>query len=56
VRAVPALLLLSALLALLDAGRLVALGQPDKVLTPERLRAVYGVQRDGLWASLRTWP
>jgi iron complex transport system ATP-binding protein len=29
--------------ALLDAGRLVALGRPDEVLTPERLRAVYGV-------------
>lgn len=30
-------------MALLDAGRLVALGRPDEVLTPERLRAVYGV-------------
>jgi iron complex transport system ATP-binding protein len=29
--------------ALLDAGRLAALGRPDEVLTPERLRAVYGV-------------
>jgi iron complex transport system ATP-binding protein len=29
--------------ALLDAGRLVALGRPEEVLTPERLRAVYGV-------------
>jgi iron complex transport system ATP-binding protein len=29
--------------ALLDAGRLVAQGQPEEVLTPERLRAVYGV-------------
>ncbi|MFZ1101388.1 MAG: ABC transporter ATP-binding protein [Hyphomicrobiaceae bacterium] len=28
---------------LLDAGRLVAQGQPETVLTPERLRAVYGV-------------
>ena len=29
--------------ALLDAGRLVAQGPPEAVLTPERLRAVYGV-------------
>jgi len=29
--------------ALLDEGRLVAVGNPDEVLTPERLRAVYGV-------------
>jgi iron complex transport system ATP-binding protein len=29
--------------ALLDQGRLVAHGRPDEVLTPERLRAVYGV-------------
>ncbi len=29
--------------ALLDEGRLVAVGKPDDVLTPERLRAVYGV-------------
>jgi iron complex transport system ATP-binding protein len=29
--------------ALLDGGRLVATGRPDEVLTPERLRAVYGV-------------
>jgi iron complex transport system ATP-binding protein len=29
--------------ALLDEGRLVAHGKPDEVLTPERLRAVYGV-------------
>jgi iron complex transport system ATP-binding protein len=28
---------------LLDAGRLVAQGHPETVLTPERLRAVYGV-------------
>jgi iron complex transport system ATP-binding protein len=30
--------------ALLDAGRLLAQGQPAAVLTPERLRAVYGVR------------
>ena len=30
--------------ALLDAGRLVAHGPPDAVLTPERLHAVYGVR------------
>ena len=29
--------------ALLDGGRLVAQGPPRDVLTPERLRAVYGV-------------
>jgi iron complex transport system ATP-binding protein len=29
--------------ALLDAGRLIAQGSPHEVLTPERLRAVYGV-------------
>jgi iron complex transport system ATP-binding protein len=29
--------------ALLDGGRLVAQGTPQEVLTPERLRAVYGV-------------
>jgi iron complex transport system ATP-binding protein len=29
--------------ALLDEGRLVAHGKPEEVLTPERLRAVYGV-------------
>jgi iron complex transport system ATP-binding protein len=29
--------------ALLDGGRLVAQGAPDEVLTPERLRTVYGV-------------
>jgi iron complex transport system ATP-binding protein len=29
--------------ALIDGGRLVAQGSPDEVLTPERLRAVYGV-------------
>jgi len=29
--------------ALLDEGRLVALGRPDEVLTPEHLRTVYGV-------------
>ena len=29
--------------ALLDAGRLIAQGPPAEVLTPERLRAVYGV-------------
>jgi iron complex transport system ATP-binding protein len=29
--------------ALLDAGRLIAQGPPDDVLTPESLRAVYGV-------------
>jgi iron complex transport system ATP-binding protein len=29
--------------ALLDGGRLVAHGRPDEVLTPQRLRAVYGV-------------
>src|SRR5262249_27667754 len=29
--------------ALLHEGRLVAHGRPDQVLTPERLRAVYGV-------------
>jgi iron complex transport system ATP-binding protein len=28
---------------LLDGGRLVAQGTPHEVLTPERLRAVYGV-------------
>jgi iron complex transport system ATP-binding protein len=30
--------------ALLDAGRLVAQGQPEEVLTPERLHEVYGVR------------
>ena len=30
-------------LVLLDEGRVVADGQPDEVLTPERIRAVYGV-------------
>ena len=30
--------------ALLDAGRLVAQGRPDEVLTPKRLQAVYGVR------------
>jgi iron complex transport system ATP-binding protein len=30
--------------ALLDGGRLVARGTPHEVLTPERLRAVYGVR------------
>jgi iron complex transport system ATP-binding protein len=30
-------------LILLDKGRLVADGTPDEVLTPERIRAVYGV-------------
>jgi iron complex transport system ATP-binding protein len=29
--------------ALLDGGRLIAQGSPADVLTPERLRAVYGV-------------
>jgi iron complex transport system ATP-binding protein len=29
--------------ALLDAGRLIAQGTPHEVLTPERLKAVYGV-------------
>jgi ABC-type hemin transport system ATPase subunit len=29
--------------ALLDGGRLIAQGSPAEVLTPERLRAVYGV-------------
>jgi hypothetical protein len=29
--------------ALLDGGRLIAQGSPGDVLTPERLRAVYGV-------------
>ena len=29
--------------ALLDGGRLIAQGTPADVLTPERLRAVYGV-------------
>jgi iron complex transport system ATP-binding protein len=29
--------------ALLDAGRLVAHGRPEEVLTPQSLRAVYGV-------------
>jgi iron complex transport system ATP-binding protein len=29
--------------ALLDGGRLVAQGKPNEVLTPDRLRAVYGV-------------
>jgi len=29
--------------ALLDHGRLIARGAPHEVLTPERLRAVYGV-------------
>ena len=29
--------------ALLDGGRLIAHGAPHEVLTPERLRAVYGV-------------
>ena len=29
--------------ALLDGGRLIAQGSPHDVLTPERLRAVYGV-------------
>jgi iron complex transport system ATP-binding protein len=29
--------------ALLDGGRLIAQGRPAEVLTPERLRAVYGV-------------
>jgi iron complex transport system ATP-binding protein len=29
--------------ALLDGGRLIAQGSPGEVLTPERLRAVYGV-------------
>jgi iron complex transport system ATP-binding protein len=29
--------------ALLDDGRLIAQGQPAQVLTPERLRGVYGV-------------
>jgi iron complex transport system ATP-binding protein len=29
--------------ALLDTGRLIAQGAPAEVLTPERLRAVYGV-------------
>ena len=29
--------------ALLDGGRLIAQGPPAEVLTPERLRAVYGV-------------
>jgi iron complex transport system ATP-binding protein len=28
---------------LLDAGRLVATGRPEEVLTPERLHSVYGV-------------
>lgn len=31
-------------LALLEAGRLVALGSPDEVLRPETLRAVFGVE------------
>ena len=30
-------------MALLDGGRLIAQGPPREVLTPERLRAVYGV-------------
>ena len=29
--------------ALLDGGRMIAQGAPETVLTPERLRAVYGV-------------
>ena len=29
--------------ALLDGGRMVAQGAPREVLTPERLRSVYGV-------------
>ena len=30
-------------MALLDDGRLIAQGRPAEVLTPDRLRAVYGV-------------
>jgi iron complex transport system ATP-binding protein len=30
-------------LLLLDGGRLVADGRPSEVLTPERIRTVYGV-------------
>jgi iron complex transport system ATP-binding protein len=35
-------------LALLDLGRLVAIGPPEEVLTPERVRDVYGVSCDVL--------
>ncbi|WP_020389809.1 ABC transporter ATP-binding protein [Kribbella catacumbae] len=35
-------------LALLDLGQLVAVGPPDEVLTPERVRDVYGVACDVL--------
>lgn len=31
-------------LAVIEAGRLVALGPPDEVLTPQRLRATWGVR------------
>ncbi|MBZ6133719.1 ABC transporter ATP-binding protein [Streptomyces olivaceus] len=47
-------------IALLEAGRIVADGSPEDVLTPERLTAVYGIRidvaTDPLTGRLRTRP
>ncbi|MGQ4426159.1 siderophore ABC transporter ATP-binding protein CdtA, partial [Streptomyces violaceoruber] len=47
-------------ITLLEAGRIVADGPPEDVLTPERLTAVYGIRidvdTDPLTGRLRTRP
>ncbi len=39
--------------AMLHGGRLAPPGTPDAVITPERMRAVYGVEVDASWRSVR---